>query len=127
MTIRRLRGLLIEYVTRRILQGGSSGGSEGDEKRKLSREERRMERRKRRGGAGGASIESEGLAIVGIGSRWPGGSDDTEQFWAMLVEGRSGTGKLGEKRGGAGMTGLPGGFLDEVDKFSPGFFWNQCC
>ena len=63
-----------------------------------------------------------GLAIVGIGSRWPGGSDDTEQFWAMLVEGRSGTGKLGEKRGGAGMTGLPGGFLDEVDKFSPGFF-----
>ena len=30
------------------------------------------------------------LAIVGMGCRFPGGSDDVKSFWKMLVEGRSG-------------------------------------
>jgi len=33
-------------------------------------------------------MNKEGIAIIGIGCRFPGGVNDTESFWKLLVEGR---------------------------------------
>ncbi len=33
-------------------------------------------------------MNEEQIAIVGIGCRFPGGVNDTESFWKLLVEGR---------------------------------------
>ncbi len=33
-------------------------------------------------------MQKEGIAIVGIGCRFPGGVNDAESFWKLLVEGR---------------------------------------
>ena len=33
-------------------------------------------------------MHKEGIAIVGIGCRFPGGVNDPESFWKLLVEGR---------------------------------------
>ena len=33
-------------------------------------------------------MHKEGIAIIGIGCRFPGGVNDAESFWKLLVEGR---------------------------------------
>ena len=33
-------------------------------------------------------MQKEGIAIIGIGCRFPGGVNDTESFWKLLAEGR---------------------------------------
>ncbi|MFJ9343566.1 SDR family oxidoreductase [Streptomyces sp. NPDC101733] len=76
----------------------------------------------------------EPIAIVGIGLRFPGGSDSFDEFDAFLRDGRSGIGPLPRDRwnvdeftpenpgdrGKIHTTG--GGFLDRIDGFDASFF-----
>src|ERR1700719_3286892 len=74
------------------------------------------------------------IAIVGIGCRFPGGVNDTESFWKLLVEGREAvsdvpTDRWNVERFFDAEPGLPGksmarrgGFLDGIDQFDPQFF-----
>jgi acyl transferase domain-containing protein/NAD(P)-dependent dehydrogenase (short-subunit alcohol dehydrogenase family)/acyl carrier protein/phospholipid N-methyltransferase len=74
------------------------------------------------------------IAIVGIGCRFPGGINDTEAFWKLLVEGREAVGEVPADRfnverffdGEPGLAGKSvarrGGFLEGIDQFDPQFF-----
>ena len=76
----------------------------------------------------------EPIAIVGVGLRFPGGSNSLDEFEAFLREGRSGIGPLpqdrwdvaaftpsgSEDRGKIHTVG--GGFLDRIDRFDASFF-----
>ena len=75
-----------------------------------------------------------GIAIVGIGCRFPGGANSPSAFWALLREGRDATGDVPTNRydvaryfdadtskAGALYT-RRGGFLDSVDGFDARFF-----
>src|SRR5215212_11073516 len=74
------------------------------------------------------------IAIIGIGCRFPGGVNDTESFWKLLVEGREAVCEVPADRWNVeryydpepGITGKTfakrGGFLDQIDKFDPQFF-----
>lgn len=76
----------------------------------------------------------EGIAIVGIGCRFPGGVNDTEAFWKLLVEGRDAVCEVPADRwnverfydaepGLAGKTvAKRGGFIEGIDQFDPQFF-----
>lgn len=76
----------------------------------------------------------EPLAIVGIGCRMPGGVTDTESFWNLLVEEKSGIREVPEDRWDIDRYYHPdaavpkkmitkwGGFVDGVDQFDPQFF-----
>ena len=76
----------------------------------------------------------EGIAIIGIGCRFPGGVNDTESFWKLLAEGRDAVSEVPADRWNIerfydtemGLTGKSiakrGGFLDEIDQFDPRFF-----
>ncbi len=76
----------------------------------------------------------EGIAIIGIGCRFPGGVNDTESFWKLLVEGREGVCDVPADRwnverfydpepGLAGKTvAKRGGFIEGIDQFDPQFF-----
>ena len=76
----------------------------------------------------------EQIAIVGIGCRFPGGSDSPEKFWDMLSKGIDATSDIPKNRWdiqtfyeqdktklGKTYT-YHGGFLDQVDKFDAQFF-----
>ena len=79
-------------------------------------------------------MNKEGIAIIGIGCRFPGGVNDTESFWKLLVEGREAVSDVPPDRwnverfydaepGLAGKTvAKRGGFVDGIDKFDPQFF-----
>jgi acyl transferase domain-containing protein/acyl carrier protein len=79
-------------------------------------------------------MQKEGIAIIGIGCRFPGGINDTEAFWNMLAEGRNVVSEVPSDRwnverfydaepGIAGKTiAKRGGFLDQIDQFDPQFF-----
>jgi acyl transferase domain-containing protein/NADPH:quinone reductase-like Zn-dependent oxidoreductase/SAM-dependent methyltransferase/acyl carrier protein len=74
------------------------------------------------------------IAIVGIGCRFPGGVNDTESFWKLLVEAREAVIEVPPDRWNVDRffdpePGLPGksiarrgGFLDAIDQFDPQFF-----
>jgi acyl transferase domain-containing protein/NADPH:quinone reductase-like Zn-dependent oxidoreductase/NAD(P)-dependent dehydrogenase (short-subunit alcohol dehydrogenase family)/SAM-dependent methyltransferase/acyl carrier protein len=74
------------------------------------------------------------IAIIGIGCRFPGGVNDTESFWKLLVEGREALSNVPPDRWNIERffdpePGLPGksiarrgGFLDGIDQFDPQFF-----
>jgi acyl transferase domain-containing protein/acyl-CoA synthetase (AMP-forming)/AMP-acid ligase II len=73
-----------------------------------------------------------GIAIIGIGCRFPGAPNPTA-FWELLRSGRSAVGSMARQRPGAeafysmaAQTGLSqilyGGFLDGVDQFDAAFF-----
>jgi len=76
----------------------------------------------------------EGIAIIGIGCRFPGGVNNTEAFWKLLVEGREGVCDVPADRwnverfydpepGLAGKTiAKRGGFIEGIDQFDPQFF-----
>ena len=80
------------------------------------------------------TMPKEGIAIIGIGCRFPGGVSDTESFWKLLAEGRDAVSEVPADRwnvdrfydaetGLAGKTiAKRGGFLDEIDRFDPQFF-----
>jgi acyl transferase domain-containing protein/acyl carrier protein len=79
-------------------------------------------------------MNKEGIAIIGIGCRFPGGVNDTESFWKLLVEGREAVSDVPPDRwnverfydaepGLAGKTiARRGGFVEGIDKFDPQFF-----
>ncbi len=70
----------------------------------------------------------EGIAIVGIGCRFPKASNP-EEFWSLLVEGTNAVTKIPEDRNLYSSENLSsvewpkwGGFIDKVDEFDPLFF-----
>ncbi|MBC8127630.1 MAG: type I polyketide synthase, partial [Gloeobacteraceae cyanobacterium ES-bin-144] len=76
----------------------------------------------------------EGIAIIGIGCRFPGGVNDTESFWKLLVEGREVVSEVPTDRWNVerfydpepGLVGKTvakrGGFVEGIDQFDPQFF-----
>ena len=74
------------------------------------------------------------VAIVGIGCRFPGGVDDADSFWRLLIEGRDAITEIPQSRIDLGRYFDPrpatpgrmmtrwGGFLDGIDNFDAGFF-----
>lgn len=78
--------------------------------------------------------EKEGIAIIGIGCRFPGGVNDAESFWKLLEEGREAVGDVPADRWNVerfydaepGLVGKTvakrGGFIDGIDQFDPQFF-----
>jgi acyl transferase domain-containing protein/acyl carrier protein len=79
-------------------------------------------------------ISKEGIAIIGIGCRFPGGVNDTESFWKLLEEGREGVCDVPTDRWNVerfydaepGIVGKTiakrGGFVEGIDQFDPQFF-----
>ena len=76
----------------------------------------------------------DGIAIIGIGCRFPGGVSDSESFWNLLMDGREAISEVPADRWNVarfydsepGLVGKTvakrGGFLDEIDQFDPQFF-----
>jgi acyl transferase domain-containing protein/NADPH:quinone reductase-like Zn-dependent oxidoreductase/SAM-dependent methyltransferase/acyl carrier protein len=74
------------------------------------------------------------IAIIGIGCRFPGGVNDADSFWRLLVEGREALSDVPPDRWNIerffdAEPGVPGksiarrgGFLDGIDQFDPQFF-----
>jgi acyl transferase domain-containing protein/NADPH:quinone reductase-like Zn-dependent oxidoreductase/SAM-dependent methyltransferase/acyl carrier protein len=79
-------------------------------------------------------MHKEGIAIVGIGCRFPGGVNDTESLWKLLVEGREAVCEIPSDRWNVERFYDPepgvlsksiarrGGFIEEIDQFDPQFF-----
>src|SRR6202048_5096138 len=79
-------------------------------------------------------MNKEGIAIIGIGCRFPGGVNDTESFWKLLMEGREAVSDVPPDRWNVerfydtehGLVGKTvarrGGFVDGLDQFDPQFF-----
>jgi acyl transferase domain-containing protein/acyl carrier protein len=76
----------------------------------------------------------EPIAVIGLGCRLPGGADNGEAFWNLMIEGRDAIGPIPAERWDAEALYDPdpatpgriatraGGFLGEIDRFDPGFF-----
>ena len=74
------------------------------------------------------------IAVVGVGCRFPGGADDPESFWQLLVEGRDAISEVPADRwdaaafydadwqAAAKMATRWGGFLDGIDRFDARLF-----
>src|SRR5215471_12634194 len=74
------------------------------------------------------------VAIIGIGCRFPGGVNDPDSFWNLLVNGREAVSDVPPDRWNIerffdAEPGLPGksiarrgGFLERIDEFDPQFF-----
>lgn len=81
-----------------------------------------------------ATPNKEGIAIIGIGCRFPGGVKDAESFWKLLEEGREAVGDVPADRWNVerfydaepGIVGKTvakrGGFIEGIDQFDPQFF-----
>jgi acyl transferase domain-containing protein/NADPH:quinone reductase-like Zn-dependent oxidoreductase/NAD(P)-dependent dehydrogenase (short-subunit alcohol dehydrogenase family)/acyl carrier protein len=79
-------------------------------------------------------MHKEGIAIIGVGCRFPGGVNDLESLWKLLVEGREAISEVPPDRWNAerfydaepGLAGRSiarrGGFVDAIDQFDPQFF-----
>ena len=80
------------------------------------------------------SKRAEGIAIVGIGCRFPGGAYGPQRFWELLREGRDAITEMPRDRfdldalfdadphAPARMYTRWGGFIDDVDRFDARFF-----
>jgi acyl transferase domain-containing protein/acyl carrier protein len=79
-------------------------------------------------------MRKETIAIIGIGCRFPGGINNSETFWKLLIEGREAVADVPPDRWNverfydaeAGLAGKSiarrGGFVDGLDQFDPQFF-----
>ena len=79
-------------------------------------------------------MHKEGIAIIGIGCRFPGDVNDADSFWKLLVEGREAVVDVPGDRWNVGRfhdaePGLAGksiarrgGFVNGIDQFDPQFF-----
>lgn len=77
---------------------------------------------------------NEGIAIIGMGCRFPGGVNDSESFWKVLIEGRDAVSEVPADRWNverfydaepgviAKSIAKRGGFVDGIDQFDPQFF-----
>ncbi|WP_395748899.1 SDR family NAD(P)-dependent oxidoreductase [Prosthecobacter sp.] len=77
---------------------------------------------------------NEGIAIIGMGCRFPGGANDAESFWKILIDGRDAVSEVPADRWNverfydaeSGILGKSiakrGGFVDGIDQFDPQFF-----
>jgi len=77
---------------------------------------------------------NEPLAIIGIGCRFPGGSDSPQAFWDMLCAGTDAIREIPADRWSISAHYDPvpgrdgksisrwGGFVENIDRFDPGFF-----
>ncbi len=77
---------------------------------------------------------NEPVAIIGMGCRFPGGSDTPEQFWRLLYSGVDAVTEVPPSRWDVDKYYDPnpdavgksytrwGAFIDDVDKFDPAFF-----
>jgi len=84
--------------------------------------------------AASAHLKKECIAIIGIGCRFPGGVNDAESFWKLLVDGKDGICDVPADRWNverfydaepalAGKSAARrGGFIDGIDQFDPQFF-----
>ncbi|MEW9534298.1 beta-ketoacyl synthase N-terminal-like domain-containing protein, partial [Microbispora sp. NPDC049125] len=70
-----------------------------------------------------ATADGGAIAVIGLACRLPG-APGPEDLWGLLREGRHAIGMPSESRLLAGPLpdGLPGGFLDQVDRFDAAFF-----
>jgi acyl transferase domain-containing protein/acyl-CoA synthetase (AMP-forming)/AMP-acid ligase II/acyl carrier protein len=78
--------------------------------------------------------QTEPIAIVGMGCRFPGGVVNPEQFWRLLIEGTDAVGEVPSYRWNVDDYYDPepgvmaksytrwGGFIEGVDQFDPEFF-----
>ncbi|MFD0272687.1 amino acid adenylation domain-containing protein [Kitasatospora sp. NPDC127111] len=81
-----------------------------------------------------APVQSERIAVIGIGCRLPGGANDHRSFWQNLVDGkdcitptprsRYDVATLGsrDKTKPGRLVGGRGGYIDGFDEFDPAFF-----
>ena len=80
-----------------------------------------------------AAARHDEVAVVGMACRLPGGIVSTDQFWALLSEGRDAISEVprsrwdidafcGPDREGRSIVTRFGGFLDDVDQFDAAFF-----
>src|SRR4051812_347542 len=79
-------------------------------------------------------MHKDRIAIIGVGCRFPGGVNDAESFWKLLLERRDAVSEVPADRwnieryydpepGIAGKTFVKrAGFLDQIDKFDAQFF-----
>jgi acyl transferase domain-containing protein/NADPH:quinone reductase-like Zn-dependent oxidoreductase/SAM-dependent methyltransferase/acyl carrier protein len=79
-------------------------------------------------------MHKDRIAIIGIGCRFPGGVNDAESFWKLLLDRTDAVSEVPADRwnveryydpepGIAGKTfAKRAGFLDQIDKFDPQFF-----
>ncbi|MFL6583688.1 MAG: SDR family NAD(P)-dependent oxidoreductase [Chthoniobacterales bacterium] len=79
-------------------------------------------------------MHKDRIAIIGIGCRFPGGVNDAESFWKLLVDRRDAISEVPADRWNVeryydpepaipGKTFVKrGGFLEQIDKFDPQFF-----
>jgi acyl transferase domain-containing protein/NADPH:quinone reductase-like Zn-dependent oxidoreductase/acyl carrier protein len=77
---------------------------------------------------------SEPIAIIGMSCRFPGGANDPEAYWRLLIDGTDAITEVPKSRWNADDFYDPdpdapgkiytryGGFIDQVDEFDPGFF-----
>ncbi|BCL17963.1 type I polyketide synthase [Micromonospora sagamiensis] len=77
---------------------------------------------------------TEPIAIIGVGCRLPGGANSPEEFWSRLRDGVDLVSEVPADRWDVDayhdpdqatpgtMSSRDGGFLDQVDRFDPGFF-----
>ncbi len=80
------------------------------------------------------TAQHEPIAIVGMGFRFPGGANDAETFWNLLLNGTDAIREVPSERWDLNQFYDPdpnapgkiysrfGGFLDNVDQFDPQFF-----
>jgi len=76
----------------------------------------------------------EPIAIIGIGCRFPGGANNAERYWQLLVEGVDAITEIPPDRWHINKFYHPdpakpgktyarwGGFVDNIDQFDPQFF-----
>ncbi len=79
-------------------------------------------------------MQKEGIAIVGIGCRFPGGVNDAESLWKLLVDGREAVCEIPPDRWNverffdaepgviSKSIARRGGFIEGIDQFDPQFF-----
>jgi acyl transferase domain-containing protein len=80
------------------------------------------------------SAKAEPIAIIGMSCRFPGGANDTEAFWQLLINGVDAITEVPRDRWNLDayfdshpdtpgkMYSRHGGFLQQVDQFDPQFF-----
>jgi thioesterase domain-containing protein/3-oxoacyl-(acyl-carrier-protein) synthase/acyl carrier protein len=81
------------------------------------------EREKDRLSSSHPAARNSAIAVIGLSGRFPG-ADTTDEFYRLLLEGRSAITPLPLDRGWSveGCDATHGGFLDGIDQFDPVFF-----